>query len=186
MDKLIVATNANDILTRFWKTGVYEKFDSSSSSSDLLPNNPTAPVNGSTDGGQEEVAETLSPAMDILVSSNFERLLFYLALEGCTASVVSLDGEVDGGAASKVRKAGELVQEWMNQLKTVGRVVVPEDAVTVARREMLAGRASDEQVRTISSFVGNSSLMVSEVALDDGDDSEVLPEGRIIIRLLRR
>ncbi|KAG2367458.1 tryptophan synthase beta subunit-like PLP-dependent enzyme [Suillus spraguei] len=56
MAKLVIATNANDILTRFWKTGRYEKVDSNSSS---------AVVGG--------VVETLSPAMDILVSSNFER-----------------------------------------------------------------------------------------------------------------
>jgi threonine synthase len=28
MSKLVIATNSNDILTRFWRTGRYEKFDS--------------------------------------------------------------------------------------------------------------------------------------------------------------
>ncbi len=52
VEKLILATNANDILHRFVTGGVYRK-------------------------GQ--VAETLSPSMDIQVASNFERYLFELA-----------------------------------------------------------------------------------------------------------
>ncbi len=49
--KLIVATNRNDILTRFFETGDYRK---------------------------SGVAPTISPSMDIQVASNFERLLFDL------------------------------------------------------------------------------------------------------------
>ena len=47
--KLVIATNANDILARTFETGRYET------------------------GG---VTPTISPSMDIQVSSNFERLLF--------------------------------------------------------------------------------------------------------------
>lgn len=139
--QLVVATNANDILARFWKTGRYEKADSSSSAS-ANGSAQTAAVEGSSDGSQAQsvggVAETLSPAMDILVSSNFERLLFYLALEGCT------EGET--GEAEKVRRATACVKEWMDKLKSEGRVVVPEKAVEAARRDMIADRASDESV----------------------------------------
>ncbi len=49
--KLVLATNENDILTRFFTTGVYELGD---------------------------VVPTLSPSMDIQVASNFERYLYYL------------------------------------------------------------------------------------------------------------
>ncbi len=49
IDRLIIATNINDILDRSLKTGRYEVHD-------VLP--------------------TTSPSMDIQVSSNFERLLF--------------------------------------------------------------------------------------------------------------
>jgi threonine synthase len=50
INKLILATNRNDILARFFKTGVYER---------------------------GEVYFSESPAMDIQVSSNFERYLYY-------------------------------------------------------------------------------------------------------------
>lgn len=61
VDKLVVATNENDILHRFWETGRYEK----------------SPVQ---DGNKAEACkETYSPAMDILVSSNFERTMWFLA-----------------------------------------------------------------------------------------------------------
>jgi threonine synthase len=49
VDRLVVATNVNDILARTFATGVYEPRD---------------------------VTATTSPSMDIQVSSNFERLLF--------------------------------------------------------------------------------------------------------------
>jgi threonine synthase len=49
IDRLLVATNINDILTRTFSTGTYEIRD---------------------------VVATTSPSMDIQVSSNFERLLF--------------------------------------------------------------------------------------------------------------
>lgn len=49
IDKLIIATNENDILARTLKTGRYE---------------------------MKEVKATTSPSMDIQISSNFERLLF--------------------------------------------------------------------------------------------------------------
>ncbi len=49
IDRLVIATNVNDILTRTLSTGVYEPRD---------------------------VVATTSPSMDIQVASNFERLLF--------------------------------------------------------------------------------------------------------------
>ncbi len=50
--KLLLATNANDILSRFINTGVYES---------------------------AQVQPTLSPSMDIQLASNFERYLYFLA-----------------------------------------------------------------------------------------------------------
>ncbi|MGA0332813.1 MAG: threonine synthase [Kiritimatiellia bacterium] len=51
VSRLILATNENDILARFFQTGIYEK---------------------------GAVAHTISPSMDIQVASNFERFLYEL------------------------------------------------------------------------------------------------------------
>jgi threonine synthase len=51
IDKLILATNENDILSRFFNSGVYE---------------------------MGQVNFTISPAMDIQIASNFERYLYFL------------------------------------------------------------------------------------------------------------
>lgn len=57
VDKLVVATNQNDVLHRFLETGVYKK---------------------------DPASLTIAPSMDISVSSNFERYLLYLAGEDTT------------------------------------------------------------------------------------------------------
>ncbi len=57
--RLILATNENDILTRFFATGVY---------------------------GISDVKSTLSPSMDIQVASNFERYLYYRLREDPAAT----------------------------------------------------------------------------------------------------
>ncbi len=70
--KLILATNRNDILARFFHTGVYQR-------------------------GEVYISE--SPAMDIQVSSNFERYLYY-ALDGSCEKVSEfMAGFLDEGVA---------------------------------------------------------------------------------------
>ncbi len=59
--RLVLATNENDILSRYLDTGTYSV---------------------------GEVVPTLSPSMDIQVASNFERYLYFLA--GCDAEKVSM------------------------------------------------------------------------------------------------
>ncbi|KAJ8101939.1 tryptophan synthase beta subunit-like PLP-dependent enzyme [Lipomyces tetrasporus] len=115
VDKLIVATNANDILDRFWKSGVYEK---KAPGSDV-----------------EAVKETLSPAMDILISSNFERLLWYLAREQLSSSN---------------EEAGQYIQKWMVELKSTGKVTVPQKVLDSGLKEFASECVTDEQtVETI-------------------------------------
>ncbi|MEM7393952.1 MAG: threonine synthase [Verrucomicrobiota bacterium] len=67
ISKLVLATNENDILSRFFNTGVYS---------------------------EGEVASTLSPSMDIQVASNFERYLYYLMNEDGN-KLTKLMGEFD-------------------------------------------------------------------------------------------
>lgn len=149
MVQLAVATNENDILARFWKTGRYEKFDSSEGADS---SNPTIPVAGSSDGRQAEtgVKETLSPAMDILVSSNFERLLWYLAFEA--------------SGSSDRRKACHMLDGWMSKVKANGKMDVPLTILELARRDFVAERISDEQVCLISSIL---KCYHSELAIDN-------------------
>ena len=153
MDKLVIATNSNDILARFWKTGRYERVE-------LDVETATAPTNGASDGKQSVVAvkETLSPAMDILVSSNFERLLWYLAYEA------------EGGGS--VDAACAVVDGWMKSVKSNGRVEVPRKVLELAKRDFTAERVSDDQVGGFK--IGRSVGIEWVTYTDTRDDTEVL------------
>lgn len=134
VDKFVVATNENDILDRFFKTGRYEK----------------KPITASTDAEEDaSVKETLSPAMDILVSSNFERLLWFLAYE--FAETAGMDDEWNK------KQAGQEVTKWLNDLKTKGGFgPVYQDVISSARRSFESERVSDTQtVETIKGFYNN-------------------------------
>ncbi|KAF4613297.1 hypothetical protein D9613_011174 [Agrocybe pediades] len=141
--KLVVATNANDILARFWKSGKYEKVDSEAPEGQ----GAAAPAEGASDGRQATdasgVKETLSPAMDILVSSNFERLLWYLAFENTEGA----DEE------ERRRLASQTLDGWMSHMKNDGRVEVPIAVLESARKDFFAERISDDlTLKTIKSY----------------------------------
>ncbi|KAH7305915.1 threonine synthase [Stachybotrys elegans] len=143
IDKLVIATNENDILDRFWKTGRYEKQPA---------NGPEAEGGLPADGAkahEEGVRETLSPAMDILVSSNFERLLWYLAYE--FAATAGMDDEW-----SK-RQASQEVAAWLSDLKTKGGFgPVYLDVLENARKAFESERVSDSQtIETIKKYHGD-------------------------------
>jgi threonine synthase len=70
VDQLIVATNRNDILARFFQDGVYQA---------------------------GEVHPTISPSMDIQVASNFERLLFDLYDRNPDALTAAMAGFAETG-----------------------------------------------------------------------------------------
>ncbi|MEM7295924.1 MAG: threonine synthase [Pseudomonadota bacterium] len=95
IDRLVIATNQNDILHRALTTGRYQ-----------------------VDG----VEATISPSMDIAVSSNFERALFY-AYGG------------DGAA----------VAQLMDELKTSGGFQISQGALEHLREDFASGRASEEE-----------------------------------------
>jgi threonine synthase len=95
IEKLIVATNVNDILARTLETGRYE-----------------------TRG----VQPTISPSMDIQVSSNFERLL----------------AEVSG-------RDGTAVRQMMNQLVQSGSFEIENGSLNEMRVHFGAGRCNEEE-----------------------------------------
>ena len=118
--RLLVATNRNDILTRFFDTGVYRK---------------------------SAVEPSLSPSMDIQVASNFERLLFELlgrngaAVAALMAKFVergefALDARCTGEAqglyrGTRVDDAATLATIAAVEQQT-GRVVDPHSATGIA------------------------------------------------------
>ncbi len=96
---LICASNANNVLTDFIRTGTYDR--------------------------KRPLLKTTSPSMDILVSSNLERLLYLLS--GDTA----------------------LVAELMKQLNTVGSYTVPADLLAKIQGEFWAAYCDDARANEI-------------------------------------
>lgn len=96
--KLIVASNSNKVLTDFLTTGTYDR--------------------------RREFVKTISPSMDILVSSNLERLLYYAS-----------DGDV------------ELVGDLMTKLSTTGVYTLPRSVMDRIRTSFDCGFASDQDTR---------------------------------------
>ena len=92
---LICASNANNVLTDFIRTGTYDK--------------------------RRPLLKTTSPSMDILVSSNLERLLYLLS--GCDC---------------------DLVAGLMKQLNDEGFYTVPETLKAAISKEFWAGCCDDE------------------------------------------
>ena len=105
LKKLICASNSNNVLTDFIRTGVYDR--------------------------TREFYKTMSPSMDILISSNLERLLFLL-----------------GGA--------KVTKDCMDQLAENGKYKAP-DEVMAKLREVFEGYCctEEETAETISDTFKN-------------------------------
>ncbi|CAO1598624.1 threonine synthase [Xanthoria calcicola] len=134
--KLVIACNENDILHRFLQTGTYEK----------KPVHGAAAAGGLGEDGAaaspEGVKETLSPSMDILVSSNFERLLWFVAHD--------VYGSKAHSAQERREIAGRNVKEWQTQLKTNGGFSVEKTVLDAVCADFSAERVSDaETIATI-------------------------------------
>lgn len=95
IDQLVIATNQNDILHRTLQTGAQTK---------------------------EGVVPSISPSMDIQVSSNFERALF----------------EAYG-------RDGATVAAQMDELKAKGAFTVSQGAIDMLRDTFASGRASEDE-----------------------------------------
>ena len=103
VDQLVVATNSNDILDRFFSAGGY-----------------SLDKNG--------VAATLSPSMDIGISSNFERYLFHMAGDDTSAMAAMMKGfEKDG----KLTPTAGLVEASRGHMTSAA---VKDDEVLAAMR----------------------------------------------------
>lgn len=87
IDKLIVATNENDVLDEFFKTGVYRP------------------------RGSANTYHTSSPSMDISKASNFERFVFDLVGRDA-AKVRELWASVDKGGAFDIKELMPKVREF--------------------------------------------------------------------------
>jgi len=94
--KLVVATNENDILDRFFKSGKYWR---------------------------EGIKSTLSPSMDICVSSNFERYLFHLS------------GDNSG-----------TLSEWMRVFEKDGKLTIDGKLLEEANATFGSAMGSEEEV----------------------------------------
>ncbi len=108
---LVIATNSNDILARTLETGAYET---------------------------GAVMPTISPSMDIQVSSNFERLLF----------------EALGRDAPALKRL-------MNGLQQSGSFTVPAYALATIRESFAAGRTGEaETAATIATVLRESAYLL--------------------------
>jgi len=95
--KLICASNANNVLTDFLRTGTYDR--------------------------RRPLHKTVSPSMDILVSSNLERLLYF------------------------VSRDTDLVASLMKQLTTEGFYTVPADMKAKMDEEFWSGCCDDTKAK---------------------------------------
>ena len=101
IEHLVVGSNRNDILTRFFSSGRMQ---------------------------MSEVHPTLSPSMDIQVSSNFERLLFEL-YDRDGATVAKLMGEFRDGGAFEIDPG-----HWQRATSVFSACRVDDEATTAAIR----------------------------------------------------
>ncbi|KAJ9501317.1 threonine synthase [Exophiala xenobiotica] len=153
--KLVIATNENDILHRFWQTGSYSK----------KPKPAREPHEGlKEDGAQAHeagVKETYSPAMDILVSSNFERLLWHLSLEH------ELETNPHVKMESSARKAGQRIDGWFQELKSTGSFTVDPQILDRAREIFGTYRVSNaETLGAIRDCYRGDAISKKEYVLD--------------------
>lgn len=96
--KLICASNSNNVLTEFLQTGVYNR--------------------------NRDFYTTVSPSMDILISSNLERLLFDLSGMDC-----------------------ERVSKWMQSLSSEGTYSVDGDVFAEIQKLFASGFCDDVQTK---------------------------------------
>lgn len=98
INKLVCASNSNNVLTDFIETGVYDR--------------------------NRDFYTTASPSMDILISSNLERLLYILC-----------------------GRNSDIINDWFGQLKENGKYTVSEDVKSKVKSVFAAGCCNDEMTK---------------------------------------
>lgn len=98
VNKLICASNSNKVLTDFINTGIYDR--------------------------NRDFVTTISPSMDILISSNLERLLYLMC------------GQNDAQ-----------IREWFGELAAEGKYEVSDDIKAKLKEEFSAGFCDDDATK---------------------------------------
>ena len=98
VNKLICASNINNVLTDFINDGVYDR--------------------------NRQFYATCSPSMDILISSNLERLLYLMT-----------------------GRDSEIIKDWFGKLASEGKYEVSDDIKAQLRDEFYGGFCDDEQTK---------------------------------------
>jgi threonine synthase len=98
LNKLICASNVNKVLTDFINTGIYDR--------------------------NRDFYATNSPSMDILISSNLERLLYLLT------------GEND-----------QTIKQWFSDLSTKGKYEITDEVKSKLKEDFYAGYCDDNQTK---------------------------------------
>lgn len=125
VNKLICASNENNVLTDFIETGIYDR--------------------------NRKFKTTISPSMDILISSNLERLLFIVT-----------NGD------------DKRIADWMNALKDEGKYEVTEEVKYKVKDAFYAGCCSDtetlneiKKVESENSYVMDTHTAVAKKVYED-------------------
>ncbi|MGM9947516.1 threonine synthase [Floccifex sp.] len=100
VQKFYVASNSNHVLTDFLTTGIYDR--------------------------NREFIQTISPSMDILISSNLERLLYYMSGKDCA-----------------------FVKSCMDDLKETGRYQIPKEMLEKIQDLFGCGYVDDQETKEI-------------------------------------
>ena len=147
--KLVCASNANNVLTDFLNTGIYDR--------------------------NRDFYKTISPSMDILISSNLERLLYHITND--TAKVagwmkeLAETGKYDVGAEVLARIKGIFAADWSNDDATKAMIAKeyqqekyvadPHTAVAWNAFEKMADKENVVIVSTASPYKFNESVLTA-------------------------
>lgn len=151
VDKLIVATNENNVLADFIRSGTYDR--------------------------RRELVKTTSPSMDILVSSNVERLLYHLGGPEATKAAMAelkttgsyqvdpaLLRDFDAGSASESEVRAAIREVW----ETAGYLMDPHTACAWVVWDKLGRPADHVILATASPF--KFPLVLQQALTGQGED----------------